>query len=204
MKISSKKSDLVLLFVEGETDKLFFQRLIDEIRDENNKKFRTDVKISIKNIRGVGHYKDKVTRIIKNEKIRNKSYTCRSVILCYDTDVFDFAPKPPVKLSSVVAEIKKLGIKDVKVVKVSQSIESWILIDIDNVLKFLDLPKNKNLLNRQKSGVKELENLFAKAGRTYIKGGKCEGLINCLDMKKILSTIRNEVIPIYEAVIQSN
>jgi len=43
---------------------------------------------------------------------------------------------------------------------------------------------------------KKLENLFKKANRVYIKGGKVSGFIESLDIKKIMVEICSEIKPL--------
>ena len=42
-------------------------------------------------------------------------------------------------------------------------------------------------------GQKGLEQLFLKANKTYIKGIKCEGLVNVLNLEVILPKIEKEI-----------
>lgn len=199
--MSKTNNNIVVLFVEGETDKLFYERLVRELREEKQEKFRRDIEIIIKNVKGVGQYKRKVARVIKSEIKRDNPHCHCCAILCHDTDVFEFSSKPPFKWSEVVAELKKSGVDKVKFVRASHSIEDWLLIDGDGVLDFLKLSKQKNKVNRSNSGLKELERLFRQAGRTYIKGKRCEGLIESLDMRKIVVSILGDLKAICEELI---
>ena len=208
MKKKSKTintDSIVVLFVEGETDELFYKRLIEELRYDSSKrgeKFKQDIRIVVENLSGIGQYKTKATRIIRN-KIKRNNRCCRCcVILCYDTDVFEFQSKPPFQWNEVAKELKKNGVNEVKFVKASHSIEDWFLIDTDGVLSFLGLPASKNKVNYASTGLVEIERLFKKANRMYIKGRKCEGFIESLNMKKILSFIFDDIKAIYEELIE--
>ena len=194
-------NNIVVLFVEGETDKLFYEQLIRELRKTNQENFRQDIEIIIRNVKGIGQYKHKVSRVIKSEIKRNNPHCHCCAILCHDTDVFEFSSKPPFKWSEVITELKKSGVDKVKFVKASHSIEDWLLIDSNGVLNSLKLPQQKNKVNRSNSGLKELERLFKQAGKTYIKGRQCEGLIESLNMTKILSSIFDDLKAIHEELI---
>lgn len=208
MKKKSKTintDSIVVFFVEGETDELFYKRLIEELRHESCKKgekFKQDIKIIVKNLSGIGQYKTKAARIIRNKIKRNNRHCRCCVILCYDTDVFEFQSKPPFQWNEVAKELKKNGVDEVKFVKASHSIEDWFLIDTDGVLSFLGLPASKNKVNYASTGLVEIERLFKKANRMYIKGRKCEGFIESLNMKKILSFIFDDIKAIYEELIE--
>ena len=201
MNKKSKADNIVILFVEGATDELFYKRLIETLRKEKGEKIKHNVQVIIENLKGIGQYKHKLSRIIKN-KIKRDYRNCRCcAILCYDTDVFEFSSKPPLILGNIVKELKKDGVDEVKFIKASHSIEDWFLIDSDGVLIFLNLPADKNKVDRTR-GLKEIERLFKKANRVYVKGLKCNGFIECLDMRKILSYISQDIKAIYEELLE--
>ena len=69
------------------------------------------------------------------------------------------------------------------------------------VLNFLNLSADKNKVERTR-GLKEIERLFKKANRIYIKGLKCNGFIESLDMHKILLYISQDIKAIYEELLE--
>jgi hypothetical protein len=46
------------------------------------------------------------------------------------------------------------------------------------------------------NGVKKMENIFRKANKVYIKGGKTNGLLEALNIKKIMKEICSEIKPL--------
>lgn len=77
-------------------------------------------------------------------------------------------------------------------------IESWFFHDIENIYKFLRAPKSKRNSKKfnppERFTHKDLSALFKQFGKLYIKGEKCSGLINALDLNLIYancSELRN-------------
>lgn len=184
---------VAVIFVEGATDKEFYIQLAAEIRKENGGSLDCDVEII--NLAGIGHYKNYALRKFENE-IKPKYKEAKiSVALCFDTDVFEYGKVPPVNMKKVAKSLKEAGASFVTEVKAVRSIEDWFLYDADGLREFLKL--DKKTVIQPHSGTSGLERLFKKAGKTYIKGGKCKGLIESLNMDKIYPHIKGEIDGIY-------
>ena len=82
--------------------------------------------------------------------------------------------------------------------KAVTSIEDWFLYDVEGLRDFLKLPKNFKISGYK--GQKGLEKLFMKAKKTYIKGIHCNGLIEALDIEKILPHIYDEIENLINAI----
>ena len=93
--------------------------------------------IEYRNVRGVGGFKSialrKFTKDIKTKYDSNCEFT---IVLCSDTDVFDFAPKPPIKWDEVKKELKANGASKIIHVQAKRSIEDWFLYDLEGILNF--------------------------------------------------------------------
>ena len=185
---------IVTVFVEGDTEVDFYKKLIAYIREKNGGCLHC--KVDVKNVKGVGKYQNKVCRIFENSvKKQYPDYTYK-VVLCYDSDVFEFSRKPPVDWDEVTKALLGKGANDVRLVKAVTSIEDWFLYDLEGLRKFLKLPKKFKMTGYK--GQKGLVQLFLKAKKTYIKGSRCNGLIEALDLNVILPKIESEIANILE------
>ena len=180
---------VVTIFVEGDTEVDFYKKMIQYFREKNGGQLTCRVEVI--NIKGVGNYQNKTCRIFeKSIKVKNPGCIYK-VFLCYDSDAFEFSRKPPVDWPVVVENLKSLGAYEVNLIKAVTSIEDWFLYDQDGLRRYLKLPKRFKIAEYK--GQKGLEQLFLKAKRTYIKGVKCVGLIDALDLDAILPRIEKEI-----------
>lgn len=180
---------VVTVFVEGDTEVDFYKKLIAFLREKNGG--HLPCRVTVKNVKGVGNYQSKVSRIFLFG-VKIQSPDClHKVALCYDTDAFQFSRKPPVEWDVVVADLGNKGATEVCMVKAVTSIEDWFLYDTEGLRQFLKLPPRFKLSGYK--GLKGLEQLFIRAGRAYIKGTHCKGLIDALDMEVIYPRIKDEV-----------
>lgn len=133
-KKSEKKEDLkktlALIFVEGDTEVDFYNKMKEHLRHKLGGKLACEVKIH--NLKGVGQYQNTAQRIFeKRIKVDYPPEEYRyHVFLCYDTDVFEYAKKPPVDWSKVIKMLKELGAHEVLRVEAKTSIEDWFLLDM--------------------------------------------------------------------------
>ena len=176
----------VVLFVEGDTDNEFFSKLTSSIHELcDGKRFIVE-KVITRNIKGVGNYKKRVQRIFENQIRREYKEYSFLLFLCHDTDVDD-SPKPPIEWDKVKKSLLAAGAKRVIEIKAQKSIEEWFLFDLKGLLEFLKLPADSKCSG--KDAICKIEKLFLKANRVYIKGQKCEGLIDALDILTIMGNI---------------
>lgn len=186
---------VVVLFVEGETEKEFYDAVIKRLREINGG--RLDCYVNVQVLKGIGNFKKKAERILlkgimKNEKYKNLS---AHVVLCYDTDVFD-RDKNRVKINwkGIEKGLKENGAASVSHVKAVKSIEDWFLIDKSGIKNFLGMSKSASISNIR--GLEGLQKLFAANGKSYIKGTRCKGLVNALDIGLVLSAMCSQIIPV--------
>lgn len=184
---------VVILFVEGETDEEFYNELIDEIRKRQG---GLPCLVKVDNSGGIGNFKEKVVRKFKHKYLTKYSDRDIYAILCYDTDVFEFRKNPPVDLSKISKQLQELGAKEVYTIKAKQSIEDWILYDIEGIAKYLNIKKGKIKKPSGKNGYEKLNSLFSNKNKVYVKGKKSEGFIASLNMKLIMSNICSEISPL--------
>ena len=187
---------VVVIFIEGDTEEEFYKALLASLRRKCGGRFPCN--IVLKNVKGVGNYKSKVSRIFEKRIKRDYPGYIYDLILCYDTDVFEFAKKPPINWKEVIEELKNKGAYRVSQVLARRSIEDWFLYDLEGLRTYLKLPKKFKMGGY--AGIKGLESLFNKANKTYIKGNRCDGLVKGLDIEKIFPYICNEIHVICEAL----
>ena len=186
-------SKYVVIFVEGETEEeLYKNYIIPLIRNElPNKKLECEV--SILNVRGVGGFKNdsimKFKRLI--EKNPNKEFI---VALCYDTDIFEFASVPPIDWNKVQSKMEKEGANKVIQVRARKSIEDWLLYDVEGICRWLRIQVPSKVTG--KNGYDKIKTLFKKGNKIYIKGRKVSGLLERLDINKILEKANAELEPL--------
>lgn len=135
----------LVLFVEGDTEVEFYKSVIAFARERrSNKQF--DTYIEIENVRGIGGFKNLALRKFKMKiKPKYEDDCIFTIALCSDTDVFEFAPKPPVQWKDVEKALLLEGAHNVFLVKAEKSIEDWFLHDLDGIRSFLRLKKTLKL-----------------------------------------------------------
>lgn len=180
----------IVIFVEGATDKEFFNKLLQFYRDESS----TDLnQATVCNMEGFGRFQSKAVPKLKNyykPNIEKTGDILFAVCCCYDTDVFEFAENPPINWSQIKLGVKDLGIKHFVEVKAQKMIEDWFLKDIDGLCSFLKISKPLSEI-KGKDGNEKMKKLFKLGKKVYLKGSYCHKFMDELDMSKI----RKEIIP---------
>ncbi|MDD2401561.1 MAG: hypothetical protein PHD60_04985 [Clostridia bacterium] len=184
----------IVIFIEGDTEVEFYKKLLENIRSLCDDKMFHLSKIFTKNLKGIGNYKNRAYRVFTNDIVQNNPGISFKAFLCYDTDVFEFSQKPPVKWKDVEKILLDNGAEKVIHIKAKKSIEDWFLRDHLGLCKYLRLPTTTTYSGL--NSVKKMETLFKKANKVYIKGGKTNGLIESLDIKKIMKEICCEIKPL--------
>ncbi|MDO4720136.1 MAG: hypothetical protein Q4A78_05700 [Peptostreptococcaceae bacterium] len=158
-----------------------------------------DTSIEYKNVRGIGGFKSIALRKFINEIKPKYEKDCEfTIVLCSDTDVFDFAAKPPIKWDEVKKELKDHGASETIHVQAKQSIEDWFLYDLEGILGFLRLSKNTKVSG--KSGYDKLQRLYKQANKVYYKGMKSNSMIGRLNIEKIANSVKDQLNPLYKAL----
>lgn len=188
----------LVFFVEGDTEVEFYKQVVANAR-KLHPVGRFDTNIEYRNVRGVGGFKSialrKFIKEIKPKYGDNCEYT---VVLCSDTDVFDFAPKPPIRWNEVKKELADNGASIIIHVQAKRSIEDWFLNDIEGILGFLRLSKSTKVSG--KNGYDKLQRLYKQANKVYYKGIQSNGMIGHLDIEKIVNAAKDQLNPLYQAL----
>ena len=189
----------VLIFVEGDTDEVFFKALINYYVSVSSNKL---LPYEVCNLKGVTRYSSKLLAKLKNEYLPTAklgSYKIKTVCCSYDTDVFEVKQPQIVKWDDIGKSVKRMGIDEFIRVGVKSSIEDWILNDIHGICNFLRLKQVPSSL-KGINGYQKLLDLNNKARKTYKKGYETKELINALDMSAIRNKRQDVLAPLEEAL----
>ena len=189
----------VLIFVEGDTDEVFFKALIDYYASVSSNKL---LPYEVCNLKGVTRYSSKLLAKLKNEYLPTAklgSYKIKTVCCSYDTDVFEVKQPQIVKWDDIGKSVKRMGIDEFIRVGVKSSIEDWILNDIHGICNFLRLKQVPSSL-KGINGYQKLLDLYNKARKTYKKGYETKELIIALDMSAIRNKRQDVLAPLEEAL----
>lgn len=174
----------VILFVEGDTDEVFFRQLLSYYAGVSKAPL---LPCKICNLRGVTRYSTKLLAKLKNEFVpaaKQKNMSIEAVCCSYDTDVFDAGNPTIVNWTTLRGRILKMGVRKFVQLGIKSSIEDWILCDLGGISAFLKLkevPKSLKGVN----GNAKLTDLYSKVNKVYQKGYQSKALIIALDMALI-------------------
>ena len=191
-------SKCLVLFVEGDTEVEFYKQVVANVR-KIHPMGRFDTNIEYRNVKGVGGFKSIALRKFVKEIKPKYADDCEfTVVLCSDTDVFEFSSKPPIKWNDVKRELGANGASKIIHVQAKRSIEDWFLCDTEGILGFLRLKKNTKVSG--KSGYDKIQRLYKQANKVYFKGMKSNGMIGRLDIEKIADAVKDQLNPLYKAL----
>lgn len=189
----------VVIFVEGDTDEVFFKALIDYYLSVSTHPL---LPYDICNLKGVTRYSSKLLAKLKNEYLPTawtSGYVIKTVCCSYDTDVFEVKQPQIVKWDAIRKGVKRMGIEEFIRVGVKSSIEDWILDDLSGICCYLHLKQIPSALSGM-NGYQKMLDLYGRARRTYKKGYETKELILALDMG-IIRHIRREALAPLETAL---
>lgn len=189
-KQSESKTVQVVLFVEGETDEVFFKALMDYYRTVSTTELHP---CRIYNLRGVTRYSSKLLATLRNEflpEAKKKGQRIQTVCCSYDTDVFETGNPQIVDWSILRKAVKRLGIEEFIQLGIKSSIEDCLLCDQEGICRFLELKEIPKTL-KGNSGNEKLNDLFVRAKKIYQKGRQTQNLVAALDMGVIRNKNKN-------------
>lgn len=189
-KQSESKTVQVVLFVEGETDEVFFKALMDYYRTVSTTELHP---CRIYNLRGVTRYSSKLLATLRNEflpEAKKKGQRIQTVCCSYDTDVFETGNPQIVDWSILRKAVKRLGIEEFIQLGIKSIIEDWLLCDQEGICRFLKLKEIPKTL-KGNSGNEKLNDLFVRAKKIYQKGRQTQNLVAALDMGVIRNKNKN-------------
>lgn len=183
MKKSNAYKPRIVLFVEGETDEVFFNALIAYYRMQSKSPIASCMVV---NLKGVARYISKVAGKLENgicPKAQKEGYEIKAVFCSYDTDVFETCGKLIFDWSRLKREVLFLGIKEFHRIEVRHEIEDWLLDDVNGICSYLHIAKVPSLSG--KTGYDKIVSLFNKGNDVYLKGKSVKKFIGFIDMNTI-------------------
>ncbi|MFA9397403.1 MAG: hypothetical protein ACERKV_03940 [Clostridiaceae bacterium] len=196
-KQDTNKNIVLVIFVEGQTDKEFYKKMIAYIKSQNPDKDLKECKI--KNLNSVTHY-NKAPSIFENE-IAPKYKGAEFKIICsYDYDAFQnlCSIKPPVNWPKLKKQLNSNNkIINVYEIKAYDSIEDWFLKDMTGLCKYLGSTKIYKLKDLQgTTGEKKMKDLFKRNSKIYQKGYNTRNFIDYLDFEVLYNSLEKELEPL--------
>jgi len=184
MRKADEKTPHVVIFVEGDTDKVFFDHLVRYYREVCKQEIRS---CEVYNLKGVSRYVSKFLQKLKNELLPEAKRKNREIIAVgcsYDTDVFEQNIVPVVDWKVAEKGVRRLGISTFCEVQVKSAMEDWLLDDMAGLCRYLKLNDVPTSL-KGRNGFEKMDNLFKKGKRRYSKGFQISDFIQELDMGAI-------------------
>ncbi len=186
--MSLSQKNMCVIFTEGETDRLFYLRLIDFYVKKYKKSKCT---IIIKNLECIGNFKKKAAAYFNNEICKKHPDYNYYIFLTYDTDVFEFSAKPPINWVEIEVKLYSYNATNVYHIKAEKMIEDWFLFDIDGICINLGIKSPHKI--KGNTGLEKIKFLFKQKNRIYVKGHNTNDLINSLNIEKIRNAINKQL-----------
>lgn len=186
---------IIVLFVEGDTEKEFFNFLINFYRRTSSSRIHH---IKIFNQKGIGRFERKAASKIKHQIQNFYPHSEIVVFCCYDSDVFEFAKKPPTNWKLVRDQLKALGITKFNEIVAVRMIEDWFLTDLDGLVAYLNLKKVPNL--KGGNAFEKIKILFKAGNKIYQKGSSSHKFIEHLSIQKIRSSYKKQLLKLEKEI----
>jgi len=182
-----------LLYVEGETEVVFYGLLIKKLIDIGVIKKLKEPFI-VKNLKGIGGFKRVALNFFENEVLVKHRNTEFCIGLAYDTDVFRYDRQPAFNWSDIDSYFKNRGVINIVHIKQKYMIEDVFMEDYQGILRYLKLPENSNM--PRGNGFEKLQVLFNRANKIYYKGYLSLKFVKELDLYKIYKRRENTFRPL--------
>ena len=186
----ASKKDYIVLFVEGETEKEFYDALMKFYFQNYTPKING---YRVFNLKGISRFETKVATKLKYDVVPKHEVPNIKVICCYDTDVFELAQKPPTNWQIVKKKVNELCINSFSEVKATRMIEDWFLKDLKGLCQYLKIDKPRRV--EGKDGLEKIKTLFKKGKnpKIYQKGSYSHKFIPSLNFLTIRASVKLEL-----------
>lgn len=185
----------LIIFVDEKTHMEFVKKMVNYLIEKY--KDKKTVKVIYKNLQNAVNYNMSVN-IYQNEVLKrfiNQENLNFKIICFHDIYKSPYKIKPYVNWDKIKQELstqsKIIHIYDMKV---RNSIEDWILLDMKGLCKYLDINENisfEDLIGN--TGEEKVKNLFLKHSNIYQKGYTISKFINYLDFELLYNRLVNEL-----------
>ena len=183
-KNSCCSSKQIIIFVEGDTDEVFFKALLDYYKSSSQAPLTP---CEVINLKGVTRYTSKLLAKLRNEilpEAKRKNTSIQAICCTYDTDVFEVRNPLIVNWDSIRSKIRRMGVESFIRIGVSSSIEDWILDDIEGICSYLKLKQIPKSL-KGTNGNARLCDFYSRARKIYSKGYSAREMISSLNFSVI-------------------
>lgn len=185
----------IVMVLEGETELIFYKRMIDYIFRSVAKKpvvNKTDIDFIL--ARGVGNI---ASRAVQMYKLKYPPSNDRRnvVFCCFDTDVFENGHLPGLWTERTRGRFLDAGAAEVFTIKAEHMIEDWFFCDYSGILRHLGIDRPPAPYPEQLPGAnaaKKLNGLYKLSHKVYQKGYASDKLVEHLDMAKIYDCVKDE------------
>ena len=182
----------LVFFAKGENEILLLRRISEHIIKNHRDKL-SDIKIEYYNINQLDGVERAIYRKFDAVKNNYGEYYEFIVILLRDSDEFEFKLNPSIDWAKIREVLINDGAKDFVELKAKVSTDDWLLKDPIGLLNYLQL--SSDILTFTQNI--DLKSLFKKANKHYIKGTYNQGLVDHLDINKIVEELSSELLPLY-------
>lgn len=199
VKHKDEKAHRVVVFVEGDTDEVFFKAMLEYYKSVSQTEI---VPCDVCNLKGVTRYTSKLLAKLKNDILpdaKSKNICIQTVCCSYDTDVFEVRNPLLINWDNIRKCIKRMGVENFIRIGVCSSIEDWIIDDLEGICNYLKLKQIPKSL-KGSDGNAKLCDLYSKARRTYSKGYATREMIKALDFGKIRTKRQTSLKELEEAL----
>lgn len=182
----------LVFFAKGENEILLLRRISEHIIKNHCEKL-SDIKIEYYNINQLDGVERAIYRkfdAVKNNYGEDYEFI---VILLRDSDEFEFKLNPSIDWAKIRKVLINDGAKDFVELKAKVSTDDWLLKDPIGLLNYLQL--SSDILTFTQNI--DLKSLLKKANKHYIKGTYNQGLVDHLDINKIVEELSSELLPLY-------
>lgn len=182
--------NILIPVVEGPTEKDFYDSSLNYLIRATGSSFFDEVKPSYIAC-GIGNFAKYIPGYLNDEYFQYAPQNDDSyyVAFCYDKDVFK-RQNPPVNWKKVESKCRlKFEPNDLNRlhfihIVADDCIENVFLCDIDGICNYLGRKPMK--IPAGSNGVEKMEKVFRTVNKFYVKGGRVDGMVSCLNIAKIL------------------
>ncbi|MCK6605860.1 MAG: hypothetical protein L6Q59_13265 [Ignavibacteriaceae bacterium] len=193
------KNSLVIIFCEGESEKIFYQKLLAHLENRFGKR---QTQIQIYSVRGVSRFSAKALAKFRADIIPSNPGYKFHVFFAYDSDVFEFGKKPPVDWKELDEKFYKFGADSVFHLIAVRTLEDWLIKDKEGICRNLQIKSSRKLKGH--TGLEKITNLYRMADKIYQKGYSINKLLDDLDFDAIYHGITQELSQLIEIVFIKN